>query len=62
MGLDTDARAMVSRAVGAGDMPSANNITRPGLFFNLGFTAIVMGLAIILSDFLLRVWVYRRAW
>jgi putative MATE family efflux protein len=55
MGLDTGARAMVSRAVGSADLPLANRIALQCLIFNIGISTIVMGLGILLSDQLLRV-------
>jgi putative MATE family efflux protein len=55
MGLDTAARALVSRAVGAGDMPQANDIARQCLIFNLAFAMVVMWVGIALSDVLLRI-------
>lgn len=55
MGLDTSARAMVSRAVGAGDLDQANHIARQALFFNMAISITVMGAGILLSDWLLRI-------
>jgi len=37
MGLDTVARAIVSRAVGGGDLALANHVARQCLLFNLSF-------------------------
>jgi putative MATE family efflux protein len=55
MGLDTSARAMVSRAVGSGDMVQANHVARQALFFNMTVSLIVSTTAIILSEWLLHV-------
>src|SRR5438552_1683626 len=55
MGLDTGARALVSRAVGAGDMELANKIGLQCLTFNVAVATVVMGTGIILSDWLLRI-------
>lgn len=55
MGLDTSARAMVARAIGASDLPQANYLALQCLFFNMVFSAIVMSLGIILSDGLLSI-------
>lgn len=54
MGLDTGARAMVSRAIGAGDLAAANRIARQSLFVSGATALTVMGFGIVLSDFLLR--------
>ncbi len=55
MGLDIGGRALVSRAVGAEDLPLANHIARQSLIFNMGLNFVVMILGILASDFLLRV-------
>lgn len=55
MGLDTSARAMVSRAVGADDLPLANHIARQAVFINVTVSVIVMGFGVLLSDWLLRI-------
>ena len=55
MGLDIGGRAMVSRAVGSGDLPLANHVARQSLIFNMALNVVVMILGILASDFLLRV-------
>ena len=55
MGLDTSARAMVSRAVGANDIPQANHIVRQAVVINTAVSFVVMGLGILLSDWLLSI-------
>jgi hypothetical protein len=55
MGLDTSARAMVSRAVGTGDMDHANHIARQALFFTLAVSITGSSTGIILSEGLLHV-------
>ncbi|MBI4213087.1 MAG: MATE family efflux transporter [Chloroflexi bacterium] len=52
-GLDTSARAMVSRAVGADDIPQANHIVRQAVVVNTTVAVVVMGLGILLTDWLL---------
>ncbi|MBI4214021.1 MAG: MATE family efflux transporter [Chloroflexi bacterium] len=54
-GLDTSARAMIARAVGAGDLAQANHIARQSLFVNASIALTVMGLGILLSESLLRI-------
>lgn len=55
MGLDTSARAMVARAVGAGDLPLANHIAQQSLLFNITLALVVMGMGIVISEWLLRI-------
>ncbi len=55
MGLDTSARAMVARAVGANDIPQANHIVRQAVVINTSVAVVVMGLGILLSDWLLTI-------
>lgn len=55
MGLDIGGRALVSRAVGAGDLPLANHIARQSLIFNMSLNLVVMILGVLASDFLLRI-------
>lgn len=55
MGLDTSARAMVSRAVGAGDLPQANHLARQALFFNMAVSICVSSIGIFFSEWLLHV-------
>ncbi|MSQ23345.1 MAG: MATE family efflux transporter [Chloroflexi bacterium] len=55
MGLDTSARAMVSRAVGSGNLAQASDIARQSVIFNVGLSLVVMVIGIGLSDFLLKV-------
>ena len=55
MGLDTSARAMVARAVGADDLPQANHIARQTIFVNTSVSVVVMGFGIFLSDWLIRI-------
>lgn len=55
MGLDTSARAMVSRAVGAGDIGQANYIASQSLVFNTGLSVVMMAIGILLTEVLLRV-------
>src|SRR5688572_25595420 len=51
-GLDTSARAMVSRAVGAGDMGQANHIAYQSLLINTSVTVVVMTLGFIGAELL----------
>ncbi|MSQ24616.1 MAG: MATE family efflux transporter [Chloroflexi bacterium] len=51
-GLDTSARAMVSRAVGAGDMEQANHVAYQSLLINTGVTVVIMSLGILGADLL----------
>ena len=53
MGLDTSARAMVSRAVGANDLPLANHYARQAVFINSTVSILVMLFGVFLSDWLL---------
>ncbi len=55
MGLDTSARAMVSRAVGADDLPQANHIARQSIFMNTAVSVTVTTVGIFLSEWLLRI-------
>lgn len=54
-GLDAAARAMISRAIGAKDIPLANHLTMQSLLLNSMFSATWITLAVIFSEGLLRV-------
>ena len=55
MGLDTAVRAMVSRAVGAGDHALASHIALQGFTLSIAFSAVMGALGIVLTPLLLRV-------
>ncbi len=54
MGLDTSTRAMVARAVGAGDMPLANHVAVQSFNLSGGVSIFVAALGILFTEFLLR--------
>ena len=54
MGLDTSTRAMVARAVGAGDMPLANHVAVQSFGLSGGVSIFVAALGIVFTEFLLR--------
>lgn len=51
-GLDTSGRAMVSRAVGAGDMAQANHIAYQSLLINTTVTVVIMTLGFVGAELL----------
>jgi putative MATE family efflux protein len=51
-GLDTSGRAMVSRAVGAGDLPQANHIAYQSLLINSAVTVTIMTLGMVGAELL----------
>ncbi|MBI4214096.1 MAG: MATE family efflux transporter [Chloroflexi bacterium] len=55
MGLDTSARAMVSRAVGAADLPLANHIAYQSILINTGLTLLILGSGIAWADLLWKI-------
>ena len=55
MGLDTSARAMVSRAIGAGDMALANHVAYQSILINTGMTLLILGSGIVFADVLWRI-------
>ncbi len=54
MGLDTAVRAMISRAVGAGDIALANHVALQGFTVSISFSAVMGLLGILLTPILLR--------
>ena len=52
MGLDTSARAMISRAVGAGDLRQANHVAYQSLLINTVVTGLLLTIGFIASEFL----------
>ncbi len=53
MGLDTSVRAMVSRAVGAGDLPRANHIALQGFTISTIISTVMAILGILFTPFLM---------
>lgn len=54
MGLDTASRAMVSRAVGAGNLALANHVALQSFTLSGGFALVMMAVGVLLTEFLLR--------
>lgn len=54
MGLDTSTRAMVSRAVGAGNIPLANHVAMQSFFFSGAISLTLAVLGVLFTEMLLR--------
>jgi len=54
MGFDTASRAMISRAVGARDIPFANHIALQGFTLSSFFSIVIAAIGVLLTEWLLR--------